>query len=149
MDRVRKRRQSLCRSSCKSSQIRAKILIPRNNPDQSERSANCYKRYVLSLLCVINGKSAPVQHKLPFGTLLQQGQNMSIGNSGAQITQSGIQALLDMANNNMAMAMAMAGVQANNITGAAQAIKSASDSSLSALTNSTSKASQNAAQLFR
>jgi hypothetical protein len=74
---------------------------------------------------------------------------MSIGNSGAQITQSGIQALLDMANNNMAMAMAMAGVQANNITGAAQAIKSASDSSLSALTNSTSKASQNAAQLFR
>ena len=71
----------------------------------------------------------------------------TIGDSGAQITQNAIQAMLDMANNNMAMSMA--GVQANNITGAAQAIKSASDSSLSALTNSTSKASQNAAQLFR
>jgi hypothetical protein len=71
----------------------------------------------------------------------------SVSNSGAQITQSAVQMLLDSANNQMIMASA--GAQANNITGAAQAMKSASDASLSALTNITSKASTNAGQLFR
>lgn len=72
---------------------------------------------------------------------------MSVGNSGAQITQTAVQALLDSANNQMVMAMA--GVQANNITGAAQSIKSSSDAALSSLSNITSKASANAGSIFR